>query len=68
MRKFKVYYIDLDMSNAEYGSDYQQSQVSMVIEVHFWINDEVIEEFISNEISDITGYGVNGFCYEEIVS
>lgn len=68
IRKFKVYYIDLDMDNAEYGSDYQQSQVSMIIEIPFWIKDEGIEEFISNEISDITGYCVNGFCYEEIVS
>ena len=68
IRKFKVYYIDLDMDNAEYGSEYQQSQVSMIIEIPFWIKDEGIEEFISNEISDITGYGVNGFCYEEIVS
>lgn len=68
IRKFKVYYIDLDMGNAEYGSDYQQSQVSMIIEIPFWIKDEGIEEFISNEISDITGYTVNGFCYEEIVS
>ena len=31
IRKFKVHYIDLDMGNAEYGSDYQQSQVSMII-------------------------------------
>lgn len=23
IRKFKVYYIDLDMGNAEYGSDYK---------------------------------------------
>lgn len=68
MRKFKVYYIDLDMGNSEYCSDYQQSQVSMVIEIPFLVKDEGIEEFISNEISDITGYGVNGFCYEEIVS
>lgn len=68
IRKFKVYYIDLDMGNAEYGSDYQQSQVSMIIEIPFLVKDEGIEEFISNEISDITGYGVNGFCYEEIVS
>lgn len=68
IRKFKVYYIDLDMDNAEYGSDYQQSQVSMIIEIPFLVKDEGIEEFISNEISEITGYGVNGFCYEEIVS
>ena len=68
IRKFKVYYIDLDMGNAEYGSDYQQSQVSMIIEIPFLVKDEGIEEFISNEISEITGYGVNGFCYEEIVS
>ena len=47
IRKFKVYYIDLDMDNAEYGSDYQQSQVSMIIEIPFWIKDEGIEEFIS---------------------
>ena len=40
----------------------------MIIEIPFWIKDEGIEEFISNEISDITGYGVNGFCYKEIVS
>ena len=59
MRKFKVHYIDLDMGNAEYGSDYQQSQVSIIIEIPFWIKDEGIEEFISNEISDIIGYGVN---------
>ena len=40
----------------------------MIIEIPFWIKDEGIEEFISNEIPDITGYGVNGLCYEEIVS